>query len=186
MFHLPNSRGFIFVLRTTLLFPQKMKTKYLLFLIALAIYISCSKPALSGTEVQNNLQITEVSNTQSPLENELFKMVNAHRTAVGLTELIFEGTSYYYAKEHTDYMISKGQTSHAKFGERAEKIAEQTGAKKVSENVAKDYENISIAMAAWLDSPDHRKNIEGNYTHSALSIKADTEGQLYFTQIFLK
>ena len=163
-----------------------MKGKILLLLIIVVIYTSCSKPTLSGTEVQNSLQIEEVSNIQSPMENELFQMVNAHRTAVGLPELIFEGTSYYYAKEHTDYMISKGQTSHAKFGERAEKIAEQTGAKKVSENVAKDYENISIAMAAWLESPGHRKNIEGNYTHSALSIKANTEGQLYFTQIFLK
>jgi uncharacterized protein YkwD len=147
---------------------------------------SCSKQELTTVYGQDNLQIEVSSNVQTPLEHELFNMVNEHRKTIGLNALTFEGTSYYYAKEHTEYMISKGQTSHAKFGERAKSISEKTGAKKVSENVAKDYETIARAMEAWLESPGHRKNIEGNYTHSALCVKADSGGNLFFTQIFLR
>jgi uncharacterized protein YkwD len=37
-----------------------------------------------------------------------------------------------------------------------------------------------------LESDGHKRNIEGDYTHSAISIKENEEGDLYFTQLFFK
>ena len=126
------------------------------------------------------------SETHNEIETELFNMINNHRSSIGLNEMEFESTTYYYAGLHTDYMIENGTTSHVKFGERAENISKRTGAVFVAENVAKDYDTTTDAFEAWLDSPGHRKNLEGNFDYSAVSIKRNSNGDLYFTQVFFR
>ena len=86
----------------------------------------------------------------------------------------------------TNYMIENGITSHDKFSERAENISKRTGAVFVAENVARNYDTLEAALEAWLDSPGHRINIEGNYTHSAINIRPNSNGDLYFTQLFFR
>ena len=41
-------------------------------------------------------------------------------------------------------------------------------------------------MTAWLNSPGHRKNIEGDFTHIGIGVVKNDAGVYYFTQIFLK
>jgi uncharacterized protein YkwD len=53
------------------------------------------------------------------------------------------------------------------------------------ENVAQNT-NPSRAFKAWLRSYGHRKNIEGNYTHTGIGADIDSNGNWYFTQIFLR
>lgn len=156
------------------------------YVLVLVAFQSCSKDAYVEMEEQSNLSISVASNIQTAQENELFDLVNEHRLSLGLNELQFESVSYYFAKEHTKYMIEDGKTSHTNFGQRAKSISDKTGASDVSENVAKDYDSVIEAFEAWLESPNHRKNLEGDYTHSALSILPDEEGELYFTQIFIR
>lgn len=163
-----------------------MKTKLLSVLLALFLFTSCSKEDLSLQDEENNLVFQTSTNEQTELENQLLDLVNAHRTAMGLNALAFEGNSYYFAKEHNDHMIAKGKVSHDNFSKRAEAISKKTGAKNVAENVAHDYDTINQAMEAWLQSPKHRKNLEGNYSHSAISIKANDQGELFFTHIFVR
>lgn len=144
-------------------------------------YIEYTGPRSSFEEKNGVLVSTD---THTGVENKLFDLVNEYRSSQGLNKLQFESVSYYFAKEHTKYMISKKQTSHAFFNKRAENISKRTGATMVSENVAKDYDTIYEAFEAWLESPGHRKNLEGDYTHSAIGIVKDSNGNLYFTQIF--
>ena len=42
------------------------------------------------------------------------------------------------------------------------------------------------AVAIWLRSPEHLKNIRGDFNYSGLGIWRDTKGTIYFTQIFVK
>lgn len=167
-----------------------MKFKFILLFVFITALSSCSKEELTIYEDDNASLIDEnievSSAKQTDIENELVGLINEHRLSLNLNTLSFNSTSYYYAGEHTAYMISKGHTSHAKFGERAKSIADKTGAEFVAENVAKDYVTIEEALEAWLDSPGHRKNIEGDYTHSALSIQTNENGDMYFTQIFFR
>ena len=38
----------------------------------------------------------------------------------------------------------------------------------------------------WLNSPGHKRNIEGNFTLTGIGIAEADNGYLYFTQIFLR
>lgn len=185
-----------------------MKLLYTLLLLAVTFLTSCTKgqlfedpdaiQVLIVKEIDNVIntsettQVIEANATQgtaqmpADIEVQLFGLINNHRESINLQSFTFEDNTYIQASKHTDYMISKGHTSHAKFGERAKEIADKTGAKQVAENVAKDYPTIQRAIEAWLKSPGHKKNIEGNYTHSAISTKEDANGNKYFTQIFFR
>jgi hypothetical protein len=63
------------------------------------------------------------SNKHSTIEAELFALINEYRASIGLNEMQFEATTFYYSGQHSDYMIDKGITSLAKFAEGAEKIS---------------------------------------------------------------
>lgn len=172
------------------MFPN-MKHTFTYLVILLALATSCSKyenSPMYDIEEENNLEeVTLVSsNSHNQMENDLFELINAYRESIGLNKMEFESTTFYYAGIHTDYMIKKGKTSHEKFGERAEKISKRTGAVYVAENVARKYDSIEEALEAWLESPGHRANIEGDYDFSAISIKPDSKGDLYFTQLFFR
>lgn len=157
----------------------------------LLITTSCTKDV--GHE-QDDIQILFVEDNDnvettvkpSDLEQQLFSKINDHRAQIDLAPFAFNEVTYLEAAKHNDYMISKGHRSHANFAKRASLIAEKVGAEFVAENLASDYQNIDDAFDDWLESSGHRKNIEGNFTHSGVSVKADAAGALYFTQIFFR
>ena len=56
----------------------------------------------------------------------------------------------------------------------------------VAENVAKDYDSAIEAFDGWLNSSSHKKTMEDNFTHTAVSVKVNNAGDFYFTQIFFR
>jgi len=140
---------------------------------------SCSKESL---DIAN---IVEAENAPE-VENELLNTVNSHRVAMGYPSLNFSAVAYEYANKHTDYMISKGDLSHDNFSSRAANIASEVEAELVAENVAKDHPNASEAFNGWLNSSDHKKTMEGDFTHTAVSVKKSASGNYYYTQLFFK
>jgi len=168
-----------------------MKLNFPYLALIVIILSSCSKyENFAGYEENTDDLLANItlvsSNTQNTIEVKLFDMINNHRTNIGLNELIFESATYYYAGIHTDYMIENGNISHDKFTERAENISKRTEAIFVAENVARNYDTLEKTFEAWMDSPGHRKNIEGDYDYSAISIRPNSNGNLYFTQIFFR
>jgi len=83
-------------------------------------------------------------------------------------------------------MISKNILSHDNFEDRATKIAQETGAVSISENVARYYTTAEKTLEGWLNSSSHKAAMEGDFTHTTLSVELDKEGRPYFTQIFIK
>lgn len=168
-----------------------MKSTFIFSGLILVLLSSCSK-IQNSSDYEENSEYTLTkytlasSKNHNTIEAELFEIVNDYRTGLGLNELMFENATYYYASLHTNYMISKKNTSHDNFSQRAEYISERLDADFVSENVARNYETIEDAFAAWLKNPGHKKNIEADYTYSAISIIKDSNGDYYFTQIFVK
>ena len=159
--------------------------------LILILLSSCSKyENFAGYEEYNEDLASKVtlvsSNAHSTIESELFEMINNYRTSIGLNKMEFESTTYYYAGVHTNYMIENGITSHDNFSERAENISKRTSAVFVAENVARNYDTLEAAFEAWLDSPGHRQNLEGDYDYSAISIRPNSNGDLYFTQVFFR
>ncbi len=168
-----------------------MKLNSIYLLVTIFFISSCSRHELSSFDYEqldeSEKEVFLVSTAEhSTQEAELLELINNYRLSINLNVLSFEGSSYYFAKKHSTYMISQGITSHANFANRAKQISMNTGAIYVAENVAKDYDTINEAFEAWLASEGHRLNLEGDYTHSAISIKENDEGNLYFTQLFFR
>lgn len=158
---------------------MKMRLRNAFLILFVCILGSCSKESLENANIIEAKNATEV-------ENELLNTVNSHRIALGYSLLNFSAVAYEYANKHTDYMISKGGLSHDNFSSRAADIASEVEAELVAENVAKDYSNALEAFNGWLNSSDHKKTMEGDFTHTAVSVKKSASGNYYYTQLFFK
>jgi uncharacterized protein YkwD len=166
---------------------NRMNTRYALITLFIITLTSCSTTSVTeDEELFETETASKVVVELSAQEQELFDMVNDYRVSQGLNILEFDAASYEFALEHNEYMISKGQLSHDHFNARASKVSKVTAANYVAENVAKDYQLIDDALSGWLSSTPHRNTIEGDFTHSTISIERDAEGNPYYTQIFFR
>jgi len=120
-------------------------------------------------------------------ELQLADLVNAHRVELGLNPLQIINHISYKSEEHNEYMIQNNVVNHDQFQERSQNIIEVLGAVKVNENVAYNYVSPNSALHAWLNSPGHKANIEGDFTHFGISIRVNpVNGKTYYTNIFMK
>lgn len=158
---------------------MKMRMRFAFLFLFIGILGSCSNEPLDTAHIIEAKNAPEV-------ESELLDIVNSHRSALGYSSLSFSAVAYEYANNHTDYMIAQGGLSHDNFSSRASNIALEVEAELVAENVAKDYANASEAFNGWLNSPDHKKTMEGSFTHTAVSVKKSASGVYYYTQLFFK
>lgn len=139
--------------------------------------MACTKESATTDPVPVARNVTVV-------EQQLLELVNQHRNSLGQPPLSFSQVAYSYASDHTDYMIATGSINHDNFNARASGIAAEVNARAVSENVAKDYESAEKALQGWLQSEAHRKTMEGDFSHTAISVKENAEGTLFYTQLF--
>jgi uncharacterized protein YkwD len=147
---------------------------------------SCAKED-DGIYFDDNSTIIDTPVTYSDIENDILILVNDYRTSIGLSSLTRLSIVSNVANSHTEYMIETGQVSHDNFSNRAETLMNNAKAKSVAENVAYGYSTAQGVLNGWLNSPDHKKIIEGSsYTHFGISTDCNTKGRNYFTQIFIK
>ena len=158
---------------------MKMRLRCAFLVVFVLIASSCSTESIENTDIPEFENAIEV-------EGELLDIVNNHRLSLELIPLEFSAVAYEYANIHTDYMIARGSLSHDNFSARASKISSEANAEYVAENVAKDYNTAAGAFENWLTSPNHRKTMEGDFTHTAVSVKKDANGNFYFTQLFYR
>ena len=158
---------------------MKIRLHHAILVLFVLLANSCGKEPLESPTV------LETENA-FPIEQELLGMVNNYRDSLGYSTLEFSSIAYDYANRHTDYMISKGTINHDGFTSRASDIATKVDASAVAENVAKDFPTAKATFDNWISSSGHRKNIEGDFTHTAVSIKKDSSGHYYFTQLFYR
>jgi uncharacterized protein YkwD len=120
-------------------------------------------------------------------EMQLADAINNHRQGIGLAPLEVVNFISIKSEEHTEYMIANHVVNHDNFEQRAKDIIDAVGAQIVDENIAYNYSTANAVLHAWLDSPNHKANIEGNFTHFGFSIRIDPEtGKKYYTNIFIK
>lgn len=158
-----------------------VKTRLCLICFVLAICsISCSDDDASVNE-------NGISNEETKtIESEIFQLVNNHRASISKPSLEANVLANNLAKEHTLYMINKGDISHDNSDLRGQRLFSEEQASRVGENVAYRYKTAQEVMEAWLNSSGHKKNIEGDYTHIGISAIKSEAGAYYYTQLFLK
>lgn len=158
---------------------MKMRLLYAVPVFLLLFLNSCTSDSIDDTPV------LEAENVLT-IEQDLLDIVNAHRLSLKTNTLAFSDVAYKYANLHTDYMISKGSISHDNFSSRASNIDSEISVEMVAENVAKDYQSALEAFEGWYISSSHKKTMEGDFTHTGISVKKDDLGNYYFTQLFYK
>ena len=164
-----------------------MKAKMFRALLPLAIVftmVSCSSDSSEGSSTDKKLVTTYNYNDS---ELKIITLVNNYRQSIGLNALEVINHISYKSQEHNIYMIDNKVVNHDYFQQRADNLVEVLGATRVAENIAYNYQTPESAMSAWLNSPDHKANIEGDFTHFGISITVDeATGKKYYTNIFIK
>lgn len=154
-------------------------------LVILAIFaFSCSTDSLDNNADALNQKLV-VPKTK-PIETQILELINNHRLGLGLNPLGQMDIIKSQAYSHTEYMVVNNEVNHDNFFERSNYLKANAGAKFVSENVAYGYTQAESVVNAWLKSDSHRENIEGDFTNFDVSAEQNTEGDWYYTNIFIK
>jgi len=145
--------------------------------------VSCSN---DSAEEKEKLEL--ITNFDySAEETDFANRINNYRVSVGLNTLEIVNHISYKSLEHNSYMITNNVVNHDYFDSRANNIIQVLGAVRVGENIAYNFSTPNAAINAWKNSPGHKANLEGDYTHFGVSIKINPEnGKKYYTNMFMK
>ena len=163
-----------------------MKAKMFRALLPLAIVftmMSCSSDTTEDVIADKIIETYSYNDT----ETQLVGLINDYRVSQGLNPLEVINHISYKSEEHNEYMIENNVVNHDYFQARSNNIINVLGAEKVGENIAYNYLTPQSALSAWLNSPGHKANLEGDYTHFGISVTVNPEtGRKYYTNIFMK
>lgn len=123
-------------------------------------------------------------------EDEVLRLVNQERVKSGLQTLKANWQASRVARIKSQDMINNGYFGHTSpiYGSPF-KMLESYGLKfsAAAENIAKGQRTAQEVMNAWMNSPGHRANILGkSFTELGVGAAKDSNGTLYWTQLFLK
>lgn len=125
------------------------------------------------------------------LESRILAGVNLHRTRLGLPALERRADIDALAREHSVDM-ARGSIGfgHEGFRDRTRTIGASlplaAGAENVSRHARPLAEVPAAALARWLESPVHRRNIEGDYQLTGLGAARAADGRIYVTELFVR
>ncbi|MFV8376006.1 CAP domain-containing protein [Flavobacterium sp. LB1P62] len=155
---------------------------FLFFVISSCSSDNPELPTLAATSYQ---KIVDYNYNTSEIET--LNLINTYRVSIGLNSLGKINYISLKSEEHNNYMIINNVVDHNDFLARSENIMNVLGAKSVSENIAYNYNSSQSVLNAWLASPEHKKNIEGSFTHFGIAIRVNpSTGKKYYTNIFAK
>jgi uncharacterized protein YkwD len=160
---------------------------------------STSKPASRGggtgkpTTSEKKVVVTPSTpivdaNLAPGLERDVFDLVNEYRKSKKLAPLQTNAAIEYQARRHSmDMGTHRIPFSHQGLSFRIKYITEKVpGVTTVGENVAFGNLSARAVVTGWTKSPEHRKNMEGNFKYTGIGVTRNMQNQIYFTQIFAK
>jgi uncharacterized protein YkwD len=124
------------------------------------------------------------------LEKTIGIRVNEYRASVGKPPFESNEKVAKLARSHSRRMAQgKVGFGHDGLQKRAEEIADSIEMAGLAENISKHDRSsgfVDAALRQWLASPDHKKNIDGDYDLTGVGAAQAPDGIVYFTQIFVK
>jgi uncharacterized protein YkwD len=137
--------------------------------------------------IQAYSQTTEQISSEAKLQLSVLDYVNQYRKTKGLAPLKMMPLITAEASKHSKNM-SEGRVTfgHDGFDGRADRLMSQIElSNAIAENVAYGKFSAQEVVNRWIQSPGHRKNIEGKFTLTGVGIVRRADGYLFFTQIFI-
>ncbi|WP_282032616.1 CAP domain-containing protein [Winogradskyella eximia] len=155
----------------------------------LAIIVLFNLTSCSSEEMDDDANTAievPVAPQAKQIEIEIMELLNSYRIGEGLRPLQNHNTVKAVAFTHTDYMVEVHNVSHHNFFLRKQTLEVNANANVVSENVGYGFNSAEAVVNAWLNSPSHKANIDGDFTDFDVSAEQDVNGKWYFTNIFIK
>ena len=148
------------------------------------LLLSCNRN-LSAIEKSQPVPVTF---NASSLTRDILYHVNEYRKKKGLGALKMIAVADEQAALHSKNMaLKKTAFGHDGFEERIQLISKSTGnISAAAENVAYGKLSAEEVVKGWINSPGHKKNIEGNFTLTGIGVYEDGTGVIFFTQLFMR
>ncbi|MFI5154682.1 MAG: CAP domain-containing protein [Chitinophagales bacterium] len=129
-----------------------------------------------------------IPHQEDEMEKDILHYINLARSDKGLNALELNEYESSVATEHSRNMASgKTPFGHQGMETRIKKIDKKLGPLSgAAENVAYGIMTAREVVDGWLNSPGHKKNIEGDFRLTGIGYAKGKDGTLYFTEIFTK
>lgn len=130
------------------------------------------------------------SQALASLERSIHQQVDRYRQSQNLPSLTLNNAISNQARKHSEAM-AQGRVpfSHDGFKQRVQIIGNAISYRSAAENVAVNQgyrDPATVAVEGWLKSPDHLKNIRGQFDLTGIGVAQNSKGEYYFTQIFVQ
>ncbi len=160
------------------------RSSFLLGLLMPVLLFSCTR---NMTPAADSKPAKEVVFNAADMATDILYHVNAYRKKKGLNALSSLEIADQQATLHSKNMaLKKTAFSHNGFEQRIATISKTAGTMRAAaENVAYGQLSAKEVVDGWLNSPGHKKNIEGNYTLTGIGVYRDSKGVIFFTQLFM-
>jgi len=125
----------------------------------------------------------------SDVEQAVIDATNVERKDKKLVALTMSPKLMAAARAHAAAMAKQDMLAHELDGDNADKRVATAGYKysHLGENIAWNQKTAKDALAAWMDSEGHRKNIlNDEFTEIGVAAVANDKGELYWCQVFGK
>lgn len=135
-----------------------------------------------------SLHVSGQISSQNRMATEILALINDHRAKMRKSPLIDNEYISQIALHHSRDMASENVAfGHDGFDDRVALLQKKIKrCYRWGENVAYGATTARQVVTMWLNSPEHRENIEGDYNLSGIGVAKSNDGQLYYTQIFIK
>ncbi len=123
------------------------------------------------------------SMTIAALERSIHDRIDRYRQSLNLPPLTIDPTVSAQARTHSQEMAQSGTLSHT-----MDSVERQHKYPTAAENVASIQESPQpdlLAVQDWIASPDHKQHILGNYNLTGIGVAKNSQGEYFFTQIFI-
>lgn len=131
---------------------------------------------------------SETDREVAELEQSILEQINQHRAERGLGPLALDPELCKQARSHSQSMAEQRSMNHNGFDQRMATVSRSMSYSNASENVAYNQgypDPDDRAVVDWINSPEHRQNIEGEFNLTGIGIVRNAQGEYYFTQIFV-
>lgn len=173
-------------------------TQVFVFLMSALFLVNCGFEQVSVRQTGHFPQTS--SNQEADLATEIHNEVNRYRASQGLKQLRFHKGLSKIAKPHSNYMrkhagsfslnSQKSLISHYGFESRSILAERKYRIESIGENVIASHdlgqgrELAATMVRGWLRSPDHKFNIEQDWSLTGVAVSFDDRGRVFVTQLF--
>ena len=145
---------------------------------------SCNRNLSTSDSVSSSAP----SYSAATMKRDILYHVNEYRKRKGLVALKSVAIADEQAVIHSKNMaLKKAAFSHDGFEQRIAVVSKTIGTVMgAAENLAYGELSAEAVVKGWINSPGHKKNIEGNYTLTGIGTYQNSKGVIYFTQLFMR